>query len=800
MISQENRKKLLGEAQRRVDAADGGQTSTLANQRNAADKYYRGEPFGDEVAGRSAVVSRDVAQYVDSQMPSLMRIFSSGDEVVVFEPTQPQDEDSAKQATDYVNWVWHQNDGFLRFHNWFKDGLLFKLGTIKIWWDETEERTREIYRDLSDEQLAAMQADGDIEVGEVATSVSLMVGPDGLPVPVQSHEVEVTKTNRAGRVNVANVPPEEFLFGKRTKSDRESDIFAHRTTKTRGDLVAMGFDRDLVEGLSGGSSTDSDTAKIVRFRDVDDGYVGDHDDVEVVEAYFQYDCDGGGQRMYQVTYSGSTELACEEVDDHPFACITPILMPHRLVGMSTADQVMDIQRIKSTVQRNMLDTQYLNLMPQIEAVEGQVNIEDLLTRRPGGVVRTKQAGMIRAIPTTPLGQEPFQMIEYLDTQGEQRTGVTRYNQGLDANSLNKTASGINLIQNAAAQRLELIARVLAETGVKRAFKRILSLVQRHQTKPQMMRLRGTWVPMDPRGWSTSMDMTVTVGLGNGNKDQTLAHIMSLIQLDERIVAMQGGVNGPLVTASNVYAKLKKLVEAAGLRSVETYYTDPDSDEMKSAKQSQGAKPDPKMVEIQGKLELEKMQAQARLATDQAASQQDMALATQRAQLDADLALGKAEIDAQIQREKGALQADLARQKAALDVAEMEAKAAADRRAQEFDLIHSALSSHAEMVMEDRRVRERMEQERRAADDERSAMAAAKPIEDDEDMARGPSDEYKAMATMATSVQGAIDALAQIAAAQQQTQADMVALLRKVAGPKRAVRDATGKIIGSEAVE
>ena len=171
-ISEANRKELLAEAQRRVAAADGGQTSTLATQRLQADKYYRGEPFGDEVSGRSQVVSRDVAQYVDSQMPSLMRVFASGDEVVVFEPTQPQDEEGAKQATDYVTWVWRQNDGFVRFHNWFKDGLLFKLGVVKIWWDETEERTREVYRALTDEQLAAIQADEDVEVGEV-TSDSL---------------------------------------------------------------------------------------------------------------------------------------------------------------------------------------------------------------------------------------------------------------------------------------------------------------------------------------------------------------------------------------------------------------------------------------------------------------------------------------------------------------------------------------------------------------------------------------------------------------------------------------------------
>jgi hypothetical protein len=799
-ISEAARKELLAEAQRRVAAADGGNTSTLATQRQTADKYYRGDAFGDEVAGRSQVVSRDVAQYVDSQMPSLMRVFSSGDEVVVFEPTQPQDEEGARQATDYVNWVWNQNDGFVRFHNWFKDGLLYKLGVVKIWWDETEERTREVYRALTDAQLEAVQADADVEVGEIVSTQTIVAGPDGMPMPAMQHDVDVVKVNKTGRVKVMNVPPEEFRFGRRTKDDKESDVFAHVTLKTRGDLLAMGFDADVVERLSGGDDSDNDSAKTIRFRDVDDSSAGgaDADEIEVVEAYFRHVCDGDdAPRHYQVMYSGSVELSCEEVDDHPFACVTPILMPHRLVGLSTADQTMDIQRIKSVVQRQMLDTLYLNNAPQLEAVEGQVNIDDLLTRRPGGVVRTKQPGMIRPIPTTPLGPEPFQMIEYLDSMGEQRTGTTRYNQGIDANSLNKTASGINMIQNMAAQRLELIARVYAETGVKRAFRRIFGLVQKHQTKAQMIRLRGNWVEMDPRTWSNRMDMTVTVGLGNGNKDQTLAHIMALLQLDQTIVAMQGGIQGPLVTGKNIYAKLKKLIEAAGLRSVETYYSDPESDEMKQAQQQAGQKPDPKMAEMQAKMQIEQMQAQARLQADQAAAEQEMMQTQQKAELDVKLALAKAQIDGQIAMEKAQLQAELARQKAALDVAEVEAAAAADRRAQEFDMMREAIRDHAEMVRQDRETRERMawemaEREREAA--ERAAMPVEAPAP------AGPTPEYQAMTAMMQGMQAVVESLAATTAELQKTQADMLPLIKRAAAPKRAVRDAEGRLVGAEPVE
>jgi hypothetical protein len=411
----------------------------------------------------------------------------------------------------------------------------------------------------------------------------------------------------------------------------------------------------------------------------------------------------------------------------------------------------------------------------------------------------KTPGALFPIPTQPLGQEPYQMIEYLDSQGEQRTGATRYNQGIDANSLNKTASGINLIQNAAAQRLELIARVYAETGVKRAFKRILSLVQRHQTAPQMIRLRGNWVPMDPRSWSNNMDMTVTVGLGNGNKDQTLAHLMTLIQLDERIVTMQGGVNGPLVKAENIYNKLKKLIEAAGLRSIEPYYTDPSDPKVAQAMAQQQPKPDPKLLEVQAKVELEKTQATAKLATDAASAEQERELARDKAQTDAEIAQMKVANELQIARERAALDAELAQRKAALDVAEMQAKAEADRQAQQYDMIHQAIRSHADLMLSDQRSREEAARMR----EEKAAAEMEKPEEEDdreEDAPRGPSPEYQAITAMMAEMQAVVKSLASTMAGVQQTQADMVPILKRAAAPKRAVRDDAGKIVGSEPVE
>jgi len=582
----------------KIQNALGYQGGRLSRERQQAERYYKGEPFGNELDGRSQVVSRDVAEAVDGMMPSLMRVFASGDEVVRFEPAGPEDEAAAAQATDYVNWVWNQqNDGFSIFHSWFKDALLKKTGIVKIWWDESTDTTRETYQGLTTAERDILAGDPDVEiVGEEERQVAAAVPPppsgDGSPPPVDDgirYDVVVRRTKRSGRIRVAPVPPDEFLMDRRAVGLDEAPFVAHRVRRTVSELIEMGYPRAVVMDLPIGNGEEGDFSleRLERFQDEDEWPWRDGEmqidpsmrEVWITETYLRVDYDGDGvAELRRITVAGEgsdpTILDNEEVDDHPFAALTPIPMPHKFFGLSVADQTMDLQLIKSTLWRGALDSVYLANAPQMGAVEGQVNLDDLLNRRPGGIVRLKSPTALVPIQTAPVSADAFQMIEYVDTVREQRTGVTRYNQGLDADTLNQTATGISAIQNASQQRLELIARIFAETGVKRAFRRILELVCKHQQQPQIVRLRGTWVAMDPREWSDQMDMTVSVGIGTGNKEQQIPQLMALLNLDERIVQIQGGVNGPLVTAKNVYNKLVKLVEAAGLKTATPYYTDP----------------------------------------------------------------------------------------------------------------------------------------------------------------------------------------------------------------------------------
>jgi hypothetical protein len=597
-------KSLVAEHIRNAADAQGGR---LAQERALAERYYRGDRLGNELDGRSQVVSRDVAEAVDAMLPSLMRIFAGGDEVVRFEPVGPEDEEAARQATDYVNWIWNrQNDGFSIFYTWFKDALLKKVGIVKIWWDEADEARRETYEGLSEAEWRLVSEDPAVEVIEHRAYPDPLV-LDAL-LPVRSEAVEAQETDapahgsgieavvplvhdcilrrkrRVGRVRIAPVPPEEFLIARGAVSLDDAVFVAHRVKRTVSDLLAMGYPRSKVLSIESANEADFALERLQRFAD-EGGLPADAvaldpamRAVTVTECWLKVDADGDGiAELRHVTVAGDGELVLlenEEADGHPFAALCPNPLPHRFWGLSVADQTLDLQVVKSTLWRGALDSIYLANAPQLGVLEGKVNVDDLLNRRPGGIVRMRDAGAIVPIATQPVSADAFQMIEYLDTVREQRTGVTRYNQGLDADTLNKTATGIHAIQSAAQQRLELIARIFAETGVKRAFKRVLELVSKHQSAPHIIRLRNRWVAMDPRAWSEEMDLAVTVGLGTGNRDQQVMTLLRLLELDERIVALQGGVSGPLVTARNVYNKLVKLVEAAGLKSADSYYSDP----------------------------------------------------------------------------------------------------------------------------------------------------------------------------------------------------------------------------------
>jgi hypothetical protein len=635
-----------------IEQALGYYDTEFSQDRIEAMNYYLGEQFGNEQVDRSQVVSTEVSDTIEQIMPSMMRIYTQSDEYVRFTPRGPEDVRAAEDASNYVNWIINtDNSGFSIMHNWFKDALMLKLGVVKFYLDETADVSTEEYEGLSEEELVMMLNDEEVEVVEQDQRVigEDMMLPDGnlIPAPIV-YDVKLKRTNVESRIQIDNIPPEEFLINKRAKSLKDASFVCHRTTMTVSDLVEMGYDQDEVEEYAGYTDIETSEERQVRFQDLESNSEFDTMDasmkeVLVTESYIKVDYDGDGIAEYRRVLTigdGYKILDNEETDIMPFAILSPILMPHRAIGRSVAELVMDVQLIKSTLMRQLLDNIYNTNNSRTIAVEGQVNLDDLLTNRPGGVVRTRAPGMVQALPVADVSNAVFPALNYMDSVKEQRTGLSRQSMGLDADALQSTtAVAVNAMQSAAQGKIEMIARVFAETGVKDLFRGLLHLVTKYQSKPQMIRLNNDFVQMDPREWSNMYDMQINVGLGTGQAAEQIGKLLNIAAKQEQIMQTMGP-NNPMVSPTEYRNTLAKVAELSGFKNPTEFFKDPRN----------APPPPPQQPPVDPRIQMEQQKMQA-----------DMQLAQQKAANDLELQREKIQIEMQFKREQMAADLELRQQ-------------------------------------------------------------------------------------------------------------------------------------------
>jgi len=574
---------------------------TLSTQREKSLEYYQGDKLGNEIDGRSQVVSTDVADTIESLLPNLLRVFTASDRVVNCEPVKAEDAPLAEQATAYLNHIFYkENDGFVLLYNFFKDALLEKNGILKVYYDDTVTVEHETYKNLTDQEYQDIIDQDDVEVvkhsekedelGEESLeqfeNQMSQAGLDlDLPTP-KLHDLEIKRTLKKGKIKVDSIPPEEFLIDKNCIKLDEANYVAHRVDITRSELISMGYNKDDVESLPASESSILNTEKFARYKNIDDYPFNTSQDkstqtVTIYENYVRYDFDNDGIAELRkiVSVGESSEQILENVPcDHiPFVSVTPIPMPHRFYGRSVAELVEDIQLMKSTVMRQLLDNMYLTNNNRVAIMDGMVNMDDLLTSRPGGVVRTKQPPnqVMQPIQAQPISGQAFPLLEYLDTIREVRTGVTKYNQGLDADSLNKTATGISAIINQTQMRAELIARIFAETGVKDLFRKMFELSVKYQDKEKIIQLNNQYIPVLPTEWRNRFNISIVVGLGTGTKEQQLIILNNILDKQLQAFNLQGQREYPMVSLKNIYNTLSKIVENAGLKTPDSYFINPD---------------------------------------------------------------------------------------------------------------------------------------------------------------------------------------------------------------------------------
>ena len=623
--------------------------SEIAEDRIKAQRYFDGEVDIGEEEGRSKVVATKVRDTIRAIKPSLMRVFLSTDKPVEYVPRGPEDVQAAEQATEYMHYVFNEHNGYRVLNDAFHDALVKKSGIVKVYWDNYQEQETYDFENLNEMEYRVITMDDDVEVIESTKRVEMTIDEMGMEIESPYYDLKIARYKDVGKICIESVPPEEFFVDRNARSIDEAYAVSHRTEMRIGDLISMGYDYEDVKDLTGLQHSDT-------FSEVEEferrGYEEDYSDediqdpsmrlVAVTEVYMKIDVTGSGiPTLQKVTLGGAAYklldyMACSHI---PFAVFEVDPEPHTFYGRSVADLIINDQDASTAMLRGVLDNVALTNSPRIEILDGAVNIDDLLNNEIGGIIRVKQPGAIQPQAVPFVAGQTLTALQYLDMEIENKTGVTKASTGLSPDALqNVTAAAVNATVQAQAGQIEVMARNLAEGGMRKMFTLMLKVMHENVDEQQMMRVAGAeYVPVDPRSWNVTMDVTVNVGLGTGREEQKLAALMQAFQVQSQIMQAYGPGNG-IVSLTQIRNTLADILALNGIRNSTRYFNpmNPQIEQQmmmqqQQAAQQQGQQADP---QAQAYLQAEQMKAQAKAQTDMAKMQAQMQKDQFKLQLDA----------------------------------------------------------------------------------------------------------------------------------------------------------------------
>jgi hypothetical protein len=597
--------------------------SEIAPDRIRSQRYFDGEVDIGEEEGRSTVVATKVRDTVRAIKPSLMRVFLSTDRAVEYVPAGPEDVQFAEMATKYMQYKFNELGGYRIINDAFHDALVKKVGVVKAYWDTYTDQEIYEYNDLNDQEYSVIVNEDGVDVLEHSVTQSMEIDPMGMQMEMPRHDLKISRSTERGDMCIESVPPEEFFVDRGAKRIEDSYVVAHRTQMRVSDVVAMGFDFEEVSELTGLSTADT-TANEEEFerRGYDTAYSQENVQdpsmrlVAITEAYMKIDVDGTGVAQMQRCIMGGDDyqlLSVEPCSEVPFAVFEIDPEPHTFFGRSIADLLMNEQDASTMMLRGVLDNVALTNSPQREIVDGQVNIDDLLNNEIGGIVRTKAPGMIRDMAVPFVAGQTLVAIQYMDAEIESKTGVTKASSGLNPDAMQSTtAAAVNATIQAAAGQVEVMARNLAEGGMRRLFKLMLKLMVENVDEAVMMRMAGgQYQPVDPRYWNAKMDVTANVGLGTGREDQRSAALAQALQLQMQVYQGYGPNNG-LVTMTNIRNTLADMLAVQGVRNADRYFAPMDAqrEQMLQQQAQQQQQEPPVDQQAQAIIQAEQIKAQA----------------------------------------------------------------------------------------------------------------------------------------------------------------------------------------------
>lgn len=594
----------------------------ISQDRVKALKFFNSEPYGNEKKGRSTYRSSEVLETISWALPQIIKVFEQNDDVVQFDPISPETVKDAELATDYCNYVFRKlNNGFQILYTFIFDALLQKNAVVKIYYDGTKEYLREEYEGLADIEVAMLLDQPGVEAIERETYEEEIQIPNQLTGEVstqiqQLHNIVIKrqKNNGKGKIKVENVPPEELIVCKQTKSLNlnDSPFIAQRVKKSISWLRSQGY--KVADDIADSENSVVTEESVTRNAMDGGNYFNDKENIDpsmrlvtVIDAYVQVDYNGDGIAEWRkITKVGNQVLSNEECYEQPFVSTSPMPMPHKFYGISLADLVMDLQLLKSLLMRAMLDSFAFNINPvKAVNVNNLADINDLLTTNPGHYLKFRGDvnNSITTIPSSGVGQEAFSLLEYIDNISESRTGVSRYTQGIDSNAFNKTATGTQAIMNASQEKIALITRIIAETGLAEIYKKILKMSSMFIKHEQLIMAGSNFVAVDPRKWMNLDTLTVNVGTGALDKNADTAHSQQILQMQQQLLSAGRPDLVAMVDADKIFNAGSSMLKSMGKKNVFDYFNDPNSDAYKQNMQiilqsQQPPAPDPLVVTAQ----------------------------------------------------------------------------------------------------------------------------------------------------------------------------------------------------------
>jgi len=643
-LKPKSRREVEGIVQDAIASAVDFVESEISQDRIKAQRYYDGEVDLGYEDGRSKVVATKVRDTVRAVKPSLMRIFLSTAKPVEFVPHGPEDVAMAEQATEFMHHEFTRLNGYRVINDAFQDALVKKQGIVKAYWMTYPEAEIYTFTDLNDDELAYLTDDDEVSVLEQTTEMSISMDEMGMEIETPSHSIKISRQQEKGELCIESVPPEEFFVNRDARNLKDAYLVAHRTEMRAGDLIAMGYDPEVVLDLNSFDNGSEMTEAEVHERRGYDLDTSDEDEqdpsmknVTVTEAYMRIDADGTGiPVLHKITCGGTSYemLDFEPCDELPFAKFEIDPEPHTFYGRSLAEIVMDDQDAATSILRSILDNVAMTNNPRLAVIEGAANIDDVLNNEIGAIVRMRQAGAVQDLSVPFTAGQTLGALTYLDGLVETKTGVSRASMGLDPDAMQSTTkAAVQATVQAAAGQVEVMVRNLAD-GMRDLFGIMLRLSNKNVDEEQMMRMNGSFVPVDPRVWDSSMDVSINVGLGTGREEEKAMALNQALQMQTMVYQTYGPMNG-LVSMTNIRNTLADQLAVAGIRNADRYFA-PITEEIEAqmlqqqqeAQAQQGEAQDPNAAFLQA----EQMKAQVKMQSDMAKLQLD----TQKAAAEDDL--------------------------------------------------------------------------------------------------------------------------------------------------------------------